>query len=270
MDRADLRADCARCAGLCCVVPAFGRSADFALDKPARTPCPNLLADSRCGIHASLRKRGFPGCTVYDCFGAGQRLTQRTFGGRDWRDDPATSSAMFDAFPAMRDLHELLAYLAEAAERAPSPALDAALAEVDALADAPPDVLAGLDVDARRRAVNVLLVEASDRIRGSDSDHRGPDHRGADLTGARLRGAGLRGASLRGALLIGADLRGADLRRADFTGADLRGADLRGADLREAAFLTQAQLAAARGDAATRVTAPLARPAHWRPPPAGG
>ncbi|HEY3438708.1 MAG TPA: pentapeptide repeat-containing protein, partial [Actinotalea sp.] len=36
----ELVADCSRCAGLCCVVPAFVRSADFAITKPAQTPCP--------------------------------------------------------------------------------------------------------------------------------------------------------------------------------------------------------------------------------------
>ena len=60
-----------RCAGLCCVAPAFAASADFAIDKPAGRPCPNLRDDFRCGIHAELRERGFPGCEVFDCFGAG-------------------------------------------------------------------------------------------------------------------------------------------------------------------------------------------------------
>ncbi|MFC7471170.1 pentapeptide repeat-containing protein [Actinomadura keratinilytica] len=83
--------------------------------------------------------------------------------------------------------------------------------------------------------------------------------------GARLRGADLRGASLRGALLIGADLRDADLRWADLIGADLRGADLSGADLRGSVYVTGTQLAAARGDAATRLPGAVRRPAHWAP-----
>ena len=97
--RRELTADCSRCAALCCVLPAFAASADFAVDKPAGTPCLNLLTDDRCGIHAQLRPRGFPGCVVFDCLGAGQRLTQHTFGGRSWRDDPATARAMAATFP---------------------------------------------------------------------------------------------------------------------------------------------------------------------------
>jgi len=92
---------------------------------------------------------------------------------------------------------------------------------------------------------------------------RAPDRRGSDLVGARLRGADLHGASLRGAYLIGADLAGADLRSADLLGADLRGADLSGADLTDALFVTQPQLTAARGDAATRLPSWARRPAHW-------
>ena len=80
----ELRADCTQCFALCCMVPAFAASADFALDKPAGHPCPHLHPDSRCGIHAELRPRGFAGCAAYDCFGAGQRVSQVTVG-RDWR-----------------------------------------------------------------------------------------------------------------------------------------------------------------------------------------
>src|SRR5829696_6723746 len=112
-----LRADCSRCAGLCCVAPAFAASADFAIDKPAGVACPNLQSDFRCGIHAQLRERGFPGCTVFDCFGAGQRITQETFGGRSWREAPELAAAQFAVLPVMRQLHEVLWYLSEAAER---------------------------------------------------------------------------------------------------------------------------------------------------------
>src|SRR5690349_1269727 len=107
----ELRADCARCAALCCVGPAFAASADFALDKPAGTPCPNLRDDFRCGIHAELATAGFRGCTVYDCFGAGQRVTAATRDGQgrptDWRQTPAVGPAMFAALATTRMLHEL-------------------------------------------------------------------------------------------------------------------------------------------------------------------
>jgi uncharacterized protein YjbI with pentapeptide repeats len=257
-----LTADCSRCAGLCCVALPFAASADFAVDKAAGSPCRHLQRDFSCGIHAGLREAGYPGCTVYDCFGAGQQVVQVTFGGRNWRDHPEVAGSMFAVFPVVRVLHELLRYLTEARALPGAAALhgelDEALRETERLAGLDADALAELDVEAHRRNVAPLLARASELARGP-----APDRRGADLVGARLRGADLRRASLRGALLVGADLRRADLREADLTGADLRGADLTGADLTGALFLTQAQLTAARGDGRTRLSPPLARPAHW-------
>lgn len=262
--RARLRADCTRCMALCCVVPAFSRSSDFAIDKPAGKPCPNLRSDLRCGIHADLRTLGFPGCTVFDCLGAGQHVTEVVLGGHDWRTSSETAEAMGDVFPVVRALFELLRYVAEASSfpRAAEvrASLETAYAEIDTLSRADIDVLVGLDVDAVRTRTNPLLLRASALQR---EGHAGPDHRGADLAGRDLRGADLRSASLRGALLVGADLRGADLRAADVIGADLRGADVRGADLRDALFLLGPQLVSMRGDAATLLSPVHERPAHW-------
>jgi uncharacterized protein YjbI with pentapeptide repeats len=250
--------------GLCCVAPAFARSADFAIDKPAGQACPHLRGDDLCGIHDGLRERGFPGCAVFDCFGAGQRIHQVTFGGRSWRDGPAVASEMFAVFPVMRELHELLWYVAEALtlERAEPIAGDLRTAqeETERLAGGSPAQVAAVDLKAHWAQVNELLVRASQLHRAG---RVGPDRRGADLMGRDLRRTDLRGASLRGAYLIGADLRGVDLRDADLIGADLRGADLRGADLSAAIFLTQPQVTAARGDGRTRLPPALARPAHW-------
>ncbi|MFI6374217.1 pentapeptide repeat-containing protein [Streptomyces sp. NPDC050546] len=265
--RAELRGDCERCFGLCCVALPFARSADFAVGKDAGTPCRNLQDDHRCGIHARLRQKGFTGCTVYDCFGAGQQVSQITFGGRDWRSGPAEHARrMFDVFPVVRQLHELLWYLTEAlALPAAGPVhaeLRDALEKTRELTDGSPEELAGLDVAAHRQEINVLLLRTSELARAGTRGRR-KDRRGADLMGARLKGADLRGASLRGAYLIAADLTGADLRGADLIGADLRDADLTDADLTGAFFLTQPQLNAARGSAGTRLPESVTRPGHW-------
>lgn len=263
--RADLRPDCARCFGLCCVAPGFAASADFAIDKPPGKPCPHLEPDFRCAIHERLRLEGFPGCVAFDCFGAGQRIAQMTFGGRSWRDAPETAAAMFAAFRVLRDLHELAWYLEEAlgvTAGAARTELRLALDETERLARGDAAALVNLDADRYRARVNPLLLAVSAAVRARVRPSP-PDRRGADLAGRDLRGTNLRAASLRGALLLGADLRGADLRSADFTGADLRGADLSGADLSGALFLVQSQLDAALGDPATRLPPAVTRPPHW-------
>ncbi|WP_169314255.1 pentapeptide repeat-containing protein [Streptomyces piniterrae] len=261
-----LQSDCGSCFGLCCVALPFAASADFAIDKDAGRPCPNLSTDFRCGIHTDLRRRGFSGCTVFDCFGAGQKVSQVTFGGQDWRQAPGTARQMFDVFPVMRQLHELLWYLAEALTLAPARPVHAelrrALEKTERLTRGTADELKGLDVPAHRGEVNALLLRTSELVRAKIPGRR-KDRRGADLIGARLKGADLRGANLRGAYLIAADLKGADLRSADLIGADLRDADLGGADLTGSIFLTQSQLNAAKGDQATTLPPALARPAHW-------
>jgi pentapeptide repeat protein len=262
----ELVADCGRCSGLCCVAPAFARSADFALDKPAETPCPNLVtvvpgrSDAPCRIHAELTGRGFPGCVAFDCFGAGQRVTV------DWRAGPEAARAAFDSFGVLRGLHEMLWHLTE-----PLPEVTPALG--DEVAEATSRVvrlaegeLGGVDLAAVRGQVGELLGRVSEAVRGSAGrGHARADLVGQDLRSGRAARRALSGTTLRGALLMGADLRGVDLGRADLLGADLRGADLRGAALARTLFLTGPQVVAARGDATTTLPARIPRPAAWGP-----
>jgi uncharacterized protein YjbI with pentapeptide repeats len=227
-------------------------------------------------------------------------VSQVTFAGQDWRQAPRIAQQMFEVFTIMRQLHELLWYLAEALTLEPArplhEELGRALDETERLTQARPEALMKLDVAAHRDGINALLLRTSELaraggrphgdfdhgdlnhgdlrgadlrgadLRGADlrgADLRGADLRGADLSGADLSGADLSGASLRGARLIGADLSRANLRSADLTGADFRGADLGGADLTGSIFLIQAQLDAAKGDHRTRLPPVLTRPEHW-------
>jgi len=271
----NLRADCESCFGLCCVALAFAASADFAINKAVGTPCPNLDSDFRCGIHQNLRQQGFKGCTVFDCFGAGQKVSQVTFGGKDWRSGQETAKKMFDVFPIMQQLHEMLWYLTEAlsfeAARSIHEELRMKLKETEQLTRFAPDFLLNLDIPAYRSDVNVLLMRTSELVRAEsigkrkgNRENKKPDLRGADFMGRKLSRANFNGANLRGACLIAADLRGADLRRADLIGADLRDADLSGADLSGSIFLTQVQINSAKGDGRTRLPESLYRPKHWR------
>jgi hypothetical protein len=240
----ELRADCARCVGLCCVVPAFAASADFAIDKPAGHRCPNLAGDFRCRIHSRLREKGFRGCTVYDCFGAGQRVVQELFDGKP---DPR----MHQVFPVVRQVHEWLWYLSEARTIAEDAAteseIDRTIAELETVTEHP---------EAHWPRVRDLLRKASG----------GKKPMKKDLAGRNFADRDLRDTDLRGAMLIRSNLARADLRGADLIGADLRDAELHGADLSTSLFVTQPQLESARGDAATRIPSTLRRPEHWNDP----
>lgn len=125
MDDATLRADCARCAGLCCVALAFDRSAFFGFDKPAGEACRHLTEACHCAIHDRLEGSGFAGCARYDCLGAGQRVTTEIFAGRSWRESPAMMRAFLTAFRIMRQVQELRMHLRMAARLGLAPALEA-------------------------------------------------------------------------------------------------------------------------------------------------
>jgi len=281
-----LAADCSRCVGLCCVAPAFAASADFAFSKPAGVACRHLAPDASCTIHDRLIPSGFPGCVAYDCFGAGQRVVALFGGG-------PRSAPMLSAYETVRQLHELLWYVADALSRPPAAPVHAAIADARraieaAIAGGPPSIEA-TDPAAHRATVAPLLRRASALTRTAVPPAAGRDLAGRDLAGRDLAGRDLAGRDLAGrdlagrdlagrdlagrdlsradlstASLIGADLRGAGLQVADLLAADLRGANLDGADLSGALYLTRTQVGSARGSATTRLPDGLPRPAHWR------
>ncbi len=225
------RADCDRCAALCCVLAGFTASDAFAFTKPEGTPCRQLVGH-RCSVHESLEAWGMRGCRAFDCFGAGQRATALFDLGSCWthRPLPAGLDAVFGALCVVQYCRWLL-HEAWPAGAAPGP-LRAMTARLATLAEAPASQLSAIDVGLLSGEVARLLPEPS-----------GPDHRFADLHEA--------------------DLQGEDLRDANLAFADLRGARLQGADLSSARFLSQATLLLAHGDSQTRIPRGLARPDHW-------
>jgi len=270
----NLRADCENCFGLCCVTLYFSASEGFPIDKDAGQPCLNLQPDFRCCVHKNLMERGLKGCIAFDCFGAGQKVAQVSFGGHDWRKAPDAAKQMFEVFLIMRQIHELLWYLTEALTLQPARpihgALSSMLDEMERLTHISPDSLMELDVAAHRADVNTLLLKTSELVRaqarGGQKTHSGRQKtfgRRANLIASDLRKMDLRGANLRGACLIAADLRGTDLSWTDFIGADFRDADLSGADFTKSIFLIQAQLNVAKGDNRTKLPSSLTCPKHW-------
>jgi hypothetical protein len=92
------RADCSACCGLCCVVPDQLAEQGFRHDKPAETPCAYLNGLHRCSIHATRHIHGYKACEGFDCFGAGQWITQHLFGGANWRHSSDLARQMFSAY----------------------------------------------------------------------------------------------------------------------------------------------------------------------------
>jgi hypothetical protein len=158
MPRPDLVPDCQRCAGVCCTATSFEASDDFAIDKPAGISCPYLGRDCRCAIHSELLERGFRGCAIYDCHGAGQRVTRAFAAAPDT--SARDTSARDEAFLVLRIVHELLWLLTEAIALCPPSDPDLAtqlsrqIAHLDAL---DPRAVADLDLRPERAAAQSLL-----------------------------------------------------------------------------------------------------------------
>jgi uncharacterized protein YjbI with pentapeptide repeats len=270
----NLRADCESCFGFCCVALYFSASEGFPEDKEAGKPCINLQEDFRCRVHKNLGELGLRGCMAYDCFGAGQRVAQVTYEGRNWRQVTESSKHMYEGFLIMRQIHEMLWYLTEAHKLQPAcdvrDEISTMINELEHLTLLSPNALIALDLSSRRDNVNILLRKTSELVRnkfrsGKKAISQGKKTfgRSMDLIGKDLRKADLKGADLRGAYLIAADIRGVDLSGADFIGADLRDADLRGADLTHSIFLTQAQINTAKGNSITKLPKSIEVPMSW-------
>ncbi|WP_175987307.1 pentapeptide repeat-containing protein [Bacillus sp. Marseille-Q1617] len=265
----ELKSDCKNCFGLCCVALPYGKSADFPLNKDGGEPCRNLCSDNLCAIHGQLREKGFRGCVSYECFGAGQHVSQSIYNGRDWREDAEQAEEMLAVYPIVQQLHEMLWYLQQALNLKETQSIQSSLQisyeETMELTIKNPKEMIEIDVPAHRSKVNALLIETSKLYR-SDLNHKVKRIRikkDRDLLGANLKGLNLQGEDFRGKLMIGANLRNSDVKKADFIGADLRDADLRGADLTDTLFLTQSQVNSAIGDIHTKLPDYLDKPRHW-------
>lgn len=106
-----LRADCSRCAALCCVTPGFYKVQGFGFDKPAHTACAHLQPNSKCAIHRDRAAHGFVACIGFDCYGAGQRVTREVCRDSTWivsRENRARVSAVYASYLV---LHRLMATL---------------------------------------------------------------------------------------------------------------------------------------------------------------
>jgi uncharacterized protein YjbI with pentapeptide repeats len=262
-----LRSNCENCFGLCCVALPYSKSADFAFNKDSGTPCRNLQTNYICVIHKDLRGKGFRGCSAYECFGAGQKVSQVTYNGKDWLTNKEIAQEMFNVYPIMQQLHEMLWYLNEAitleAAKPIVKELQVSIKEIEVLTNQKPENILTIGISEHRANVNELLIRSSELVRNNRAKKQHDNNGRRDYFGAKLKGADLKGENLRGALFIAADLRNADMRFCDVIGADFRDADISGADLTGSIFLTQAQVNAAKGNKKTKLPNTLIMPSHW-------
>ena len=125
-DMTALVADCASCAGLCCVSPGFDAGDDFAFAKPALAPCRHLGADNLCRIHETLEDQGLPGCARFDCKGAGPYVMTHIFPRKRWRKDRQLLEDISEAYRRMRAICDMIEMFRVAENLPLSPTQEAA------------------------------------------------------------------------------------------------------------------------------------------------
>ncbi|WP_091482053.1 pentapeptide repeat-containing protein [Gracilibacillus orientalis] len=264
----DLKSDCKNCFALCCVALPFGKSNDFPFHKNSGEACRNLCSNNLCSVHDQLRENGFNGCVTYECFGAGQHVSQTIYKGKDWRENSDHAGEMFAVFPVVQQLHEMLWYLKQAMTLKETQSFHDSLQNIYddtvKLTEKDPKEILEIDIAEHRMNVNVLLKETSKLYRNGMMNKGKKINDNTDLIAANLKGLDLQGEDFRGKLLIAANLSDSDLRKTDFIGADLRDAQLYRANLTGALFLTQSQLNSAKGDMYTKIPSYLEKPSHWR------
>lgn len=269
----NLRIDCSKCYGFCCVALYFSKSDGFPKDKVAGCPCENLKEDFSCEIHKDLRNKGLKGCTTYDCFGAGQKVANTIYKDNTWHDDNKLAEEMFDVFVIIRQLHEMLWYLNESLLVTHNKILKNKLIEMidttEGLTNLDGKSILEIDVDSHRIKVNELLKVVSEKVRiefiesNKHKSNKKILKRGFDFIGIDLSKSNLIGANLAGTLLIASNLSSTDLKGAILIGADMRDANIKGANLEKTMFLTQSQINSAIGDHRTKLPKQLRRPSYW-------
>lgn len=224
----------------------------------------NLEEDYKCRIHESLTQKGMKGCTTYDCFGAGQKVTAQIYSGETWRTLTGRTEEIFDIYLTVFRMQQMLWFLTEAGTILPAcklqPAINKLMKQNRQVTSGSPKEILNFDLETYKNKVNKILEETGLLVKRC---FKSTGNSRTQYMGKCFRGRSFDGADFSMSLLIAADFSGCSFHGADFLGADTRDTNFAGADLREAIFLTQAQLNGARGSGETKLPRHLDRPAAW-------
>ena len=258
-----LRIDCGKCSGICCVALYCMKTDGFPENKEAGVPCKHLMSDFRCDIHTVLANKNMKGCLAYDCFGAGQKVTQICYPNEDWKTNPEKANEIFQVFMIVFQLHQMAWYLLESLSLITDEHLEADIDELitknKQMTACTSDELIHMDIEEYRSSVNQVLKLVSSRSTAFHSDKKNSK----DYFGKNFKQANLNGRDFSMTLMIAANFEGCSLLGTNFWGADIRDANIKDTDLSECIFLTQMQINSAKGNSNTKLPTNLSRPSYW-------
>ncbi|MCM0650049.1 pentapeptide repeat-containing protein [Clostridium swellfunianum] len=261
-----LKVDCTKCSALCCTALFFSKIDGFPENKKAGKPCTKLENDYRCKIHHELEKFNMKGCIGYDCFGAGQHVTQCIYKGETWQTSEEKSKEIFDVFVIIFQLYQIRYFLEESKIIIPAKELwsdiENLIHENEALCNSTPQSILDIDIESYRNKANIILKQVSYFIIKSFKNIN--NKMVTELLGKNFKKRNMSGLDLSMKLLIASNFDSCIFDGTIFLGADTRDANFSNADLREAVFLTQGQINSAKGNRSTKLPKHLDYPVTWK------
>ena len=258
-----LSINCEECCGICCTALYYTKMDGFPEDKAAGKPCGNLRDDFKCSIHNNLVDYKLKGCMAYDCFGAGQKVTQEIYRGHDWKKNPEVADQMFQVFLIVYQLHQMLWYLIQAKtiliDNTIKIDVNNLIEQNDKMTLMGPEEIIKLDLEQYKDRVNHILKETCKAVHSEIADN----NHSMDCMGKSFKKQNLDGKDFSMKLLIAANFEGCSLNRTNFLGADMRDVNLKNTDLRKSLFLTQMQMNTAIGNDNTKLPEYLTMPETW-------
>lgn len=261
-----MKADCSKCSGLCCTALFFSKSDGFPEDKADGKPCVNLTNQYKCKIHRELEKKGMRGCIGYDCFGAGQYVTQVIYQGKTWREIPSQAKEIFRVFVIVFRLHQMRYFLFETMRLIPAKELmdniQNMIIKNEEMCNEKPENIVKVDIETYQNEVNYLLKQVCSLL----NTYLGIGNlkNGSTFLGRNFKGKDMSGYDFNMQLLIASNFAGCCFSGATFLGTDTRDADFSDADLRDAIFLSQGQINAAKGNRRTKIPKQIDYPVTWK------
>lgn len=257
----DLRIDCAKCSGLCCVALYCSKTDGFPENKEDGVPCKHLQSNFQCDRHAQLVKKNMKGCLIYECVGAGQKVTKMYAESGNWKTNPKQSKEIYEVFLIVHQLHQMLWYLAQAlgvtTDDKLANEIGLLIQENEQITSQGPGILQSYDLEGYRTKVNKILRTLTEK------QAKGSNEQNKNYFGKNLKGKNLEGKDFSRALMIASNLEHCNLRGANFLGADMRDMNLKNANLSESLFLTQMQINSAKGNKMTNIPSYLVHPSTW-------
>lgn len=261
-----LKVDCSQCSGLCCTALFFSKIDGFPENKIAGKPCTKLQNNYRCKIHHELEKRNMKGCIGYDCFGAGQHVTQCIYKGETtWQTSKEQSKEIFDVFVIIFQLYQIRYFLEESRIVIPAKELwsdiENLIDENEILCNSTKQSILDIDIDSYRNKVNILLKQVCASIITSFKHN---NKKLTEFSGRSFKKRDMSGLDLSMKLLIATNFDSCIFDGTIFLGADTRDTNFSNADLRESVFLTQGQINSAKGNRSTKLPKHLDYPVTWK------